>query len=41
MLFIQPQAFLTKLLTKDLPGFMTLPKRLEINIPPAVTAGAR
>lgn len=34
------QAFLTRLLTVDLPGLMTLPQRLEINIPPAVTAGA-
>ena len=33
------QAFLTKLLTVDLPGLIVLPKRLEINIPPAVTAG--
>lgn len=33
------QAFLTKLLTKDLPALITLPQRLEINIPPAVTAG--
>lgn len=33
------QAFLTKLLTIDLPALMILPKRLEINIPPAVTAG--
>lgn len=33
------QAFLTKLLTVDLPDLMVLPKRLEINIPPAVTAG--
>jgi hypothetical protein len=36
---VEPQAFLTKLFTKDLPGLITLPKRLEINIPPAVTAG--
>ncbi len=35
-----PQAFLTKLLTVDLPALMTLPSRLEINIPPAVTAVA-
>lgn len=35
-----PQAFLTKLLTIDLPALMVLPQRLEINIPPAVTAGA-
>ncbi|KAL4440462.1 hypothetical protein ABPG75_003463 [Micractinium tetrahymenae] len=34
------QAFLTKLLTIDLPALMILPKRLEINIPPAVTAVA-
>ncbi|KAI7838615.1 hypothetical protein COHA_007622 [Chlorella ohadii] len=34
------QAFLTKLLTVDLPALITLPKRLEINIPPAVTAVA-
>lgn len=34
------QPFLTKLLTVDLPGLMVLPKRLEINIPPAVTAVA-
>ena len=35
-----PQAFLTKLLTVDLPGLIVLPKRLDINIPPAVTAVA-
>ena len=34
------QAFLTKLLTVDLPGLIVLPKRLDINIPPAVTAVA-
>ncbi|KAK9809249.1 hypothetical protein WJX72_012084 [[Myrmecia] bisecta] len=34
------QAFLTRLLTVDLPGLMVLPRRLEINIPPAVTAVA-
>ncbi len=34
------QAFLTHLLTVDLPSLMVLPKRLEINIPPAVTAVA-
>ena len=34
------QAFLTHLLTVDLPKLMVLPKRLEINIPPAVTAVA-
>lgn len=34
------QAFLTKLLTIDLPALMVLPRRLEINIPPAVTAVA-
>ena len=34
------QPFLSKLLTVDLPGLMVLPKRLEINIPPAVTAVA-
>jgi Ca2+-dependent lipid-binding protein len=33
------QAFLTKFFTVDLPALITLPKRLEINIPPAVTAG--
>ena len=34
------QSFLTRLLTKVLPGYMVLPKRLEINIPPAITAVA-
>ena len=34
------QAFLTHLLTVDLPSLMVLPKRLEISIPPAVTAVA-
>ncbi len=34
------QPFLSKLFTIDLPGLMTLPRRLEINIPPAVTAVA-
>lgn len=34
------QAFLRKLFTVDLPGLMVLPRRLEINIPPAVTAVA-
>eukprot|EP00210_Caulerpa_lentillifera_P007763 g7408.t1 len=34
------QNFLTRLLTKDLPAYMVLPKRLDINIPPAVTAVA-
>ncbi len=34
------QAFLTKLFTVDLPGLIVLPKRLDINIPPAVTAVA-
>ena len=34
------QPFLTKLFTVDLPRLMTLPKRLEIAIPPAVTAVA-
>ena len=34
------QAFLTKLLTIDVPALMILPRRLEINIPPAVTAVA-
>jgi len=34
------QAFLTRLLTVDLPGLIVLPKRLDINIPPAVTAVA-
>ena len=34
------QDFLTKLLTKDLPRLMVLPERLEINIPPALTAVA-
>ena len=34
------QAFLTHLLTVDLPKLMVLPKRLEINIPPALTAVA-
>lgn len=41
MLFdVLPQNFLKKFLTEDLPGLMVLPKRLEINIPPAVTAVA-
>ena len=34
------QPLLTRLLTVDLPGLMVLPKRLEINIPPAVTSVA-
>lgn len=34
------QPFLTKFFTIDLPALMTLPQRLEINIPPAVTAVA-
>ncbi len=34
------QPFLSKLFTIDLPGLMTLPRRLQINIPPAVTAVA-
>lgn len=34
------QPFLTKLLTVDLPGLITLPNKLEIHIPPAVTAVA-
>jgi Ca2+-dependent lipid-binding protein len=34
------QAFLTKLLTVDLPALITLPKRLEINIPPTASARA-
>ena len=34
------QAYLTRLFTVDLPGVMVLPRRLEINIPPAVTAVA-
>ena len=34
------QAFLTKLLTVDLPGLMVLPKRLEVNIPPSLTSVA-
>ena len=34
------QAYLTRLFTVDLPGLMVLPRRLEINIPPAVTAVA-
>ena len=34
------QAFISHLLTVDLPKLMVLPKRLEINIPPAVTAVA-
>ena len=34
------QDFLTKLLTKDLPRLMVLPQRLDINIPPALTAVA-
>lgn len=38
--FVRMQAFLTKLLTVDLPGLIVLPKRLDINIPPAVTAVA-
>ena len=40
MLSCHAQAFLTKLLTVDLPGLIVLPKRLDINIPPAVTAVA-
>ena len=32
--------FLTQLLTKDLPGLMVLPKRLEIDLSPSVTAVA-
>ena len=40
LLFLFLQAFLTHLLTVDLPKLMVLPKRLEINIPPAVTAVA-
>ena len=40
MLICCAQAFLTKLLTVDLPGLIVLPKRLDINIPPAVTAVA-
>lgn len=31
---------MTKLFTKDLPSYMVLPKRLDINIPPAITAVA-
>ena len=34
------QPLLTRLPTVDLPGLMVLPKRLEINIPPAVTSVA-
>ena len=34
------QAFLTRLLTVDLPGLMVLPKRLEIGIPPGLTSVA-
>ena len=34
------QAFLKRLLTVDLPGLMVLPKSLQINIPPAVSAVA-
>jgi hypothetical protein len=34
------QAFLTRLLTVDLPGLMVLPKRLEIQIPPGLTSVA-
>lgn len=34
------QAFLTRLLTVDLPALMVLPKRLEINIPPGLTSVA-
>ena len=40
MRLLLPQPFLSKLLTVDLPNLMVLPKRLEINIPPAVTAVA-
>ncbi|KAK9807914.1 hypothetical protein WJX73_000677 [Symbiochloris irregularis] len=36
--FLQP--LLARLLTVDLPGLMVLPRRLEINIPPAVTTVA-
>ena len=39
-LFPWLQPFLSRLLTVDLPGLMVLPKRLQINIPPAVTAVA-
>lgn len=34
------QNFLTSFLTEDLPGMMVLPKRLVVDIPPAVTAVA-
>ena len=34
------QPLLARLLTVDLPGLMVLPRRLEINIPPAVTTVA-
>ena len=34
------QAFLTRLLTVDLPGLMVLPLRLEIGIPPGLTSVA-
>lgn len=34
------QAFLTKLLTVDLPGLIVLPRRLDVNIPPSVGAVA-
>ncbi|CAD7700131.1 unnamed protein product [Ostreobium quekettii] len=34
------QNFLTRFLTEDLPGMMVLPRRIEANIPPAVTAVA-
>ncbi len=39
-LWARAQAFLTRLLTVDLPGLMVLPKRLEINIPPGLTSVA-
>ncbi|KAG1678854.1 hypothetical protein FOA52_003522 [Chlamydomonas sp. UWO 241] len=34
------QTLLRKLLTEDLPGFMVLPRRLELDIPPSVTSVA-
>lgn len=37
---VASQAFLTRLLTVDLPGLMVLPKRLEISIPPGLTSVA-
>jgi hypothetical protein len=40
MAVVRLQAFLTRLLTVDLPGLMVLPLRLEIGIPPGLTSVA-